>query len=298
MPNKLSDGDRRDICESYLAGESGVNLASRYNVGSATITRVLRDGGIPRSRKRPGMRRCELMGDQILALYADGIGYKGVADRLGLGSTAVYRFLVANGIKIRNRSEQQKARMDRATPDEIAQLTSAAHKAATGRPQTWDERCKRAKTREGKIAGISQAEIDLREGLISYGLTVNIQTAIGAYNSDLTCGTVAVEVWGGGWHWYGEHREIVDRRFRYFLDHGWNIIVVPITTYWPLSAEVISYLAGLIQELSSNPPAISEYRVIWGAGQFKIVGSANDDKIRIGKPICNPSDTPKWIDVS
>jgi hypothetical protein len=113
------------------------------------------------------------------------------------------------------------------------------------------------------------------------GIPTIAQQAIGPYNCDLGAYPVAVEVFGGGWHWYGDHVAIVPKRFRYILDAGWHILAVKIDAAFPLTSVTADYIAAYIQQARSDPSSRREYRVIRGAGETLASGSADDDQISI-----------------
>jgi transposase/very-short-patch-repair endonuclease len=280
----FTEAQKSEIIQKYQAGATLESLAQELGVTDGTISKRLKKWGCS---IRSGLR-LELDNLKIIDLFNQGVGTDGIAKEIGCSDTAIRTRLKKLGLGPRNRSEQQQARMDRASPEEKLRLLSAAHAAATGRSHTWEERCKRAKTHESSLDRMSDTERQLANLFRERGIEVEHQTAIGAYNCDLTCAPVAVEIWGGGWHWYGEHRRIFEERSRYIMDCGWNLLIVPITKYFPLTPAVADYLVFKIEEFRANPPPICEYWVIWGAGEFTTGGCADDKDFSIGKPICNP----------
>ena len=120
--------------------------------------------------------------------------------------------------------------------------------------------------------------------LADRGIKTIPQFPIGRYNCDLATDSIAVEVWGGHWHWHGAHLARTEERFRYIMNRRWNILVVCIQKSFPLTAAVGDYVASYIKTLSSSPPNICEYRVIWGAGEFSTGGRADDDYFSVKPP--------------
>ena len=63
--------------------------------------------------------------------------------------------------------------------------------------------------------------------LVARGITFVPQRAVAQYNIDLAIGdSIAVEVFGGGWHGYGRHAARFEERTRYLLSHGWHQVVI------------------------------------------------------------------------
>ena len=83
---------------------------------------------------------------------------------------------------------------------------------------------------------VSPAEIMLAGMLRDAGLDVIHQKAIGPYNVDLAAGSVAVEVFGGGWH----RRQAEGERLRYILDAGGMLSTSGLTAGVPTRARCCS----------------------------------------------------------
>ena len=78
----------------------------------------------------------------IVSLFDEGIGVRGIADRFGISPRPIERIILESGRKLRDRSEQQFARMARASAAERKALTSAANIAKRGLPNS-DETLRR-----------------------------------------------------------------------------------------------------------------------------------------------------------
>ena len=124
--------------------------------------------------------------------------------------------------------------------------------------------------------------------LIERGLDVIPQKAIGPYNVDLASGTVAVEVFGGGWHGYGRHRRRAPERLRYILDEGWNLMVIWIIARRraPLHAAAADYVASFVELASGDPSIRGQHRVVWGDGQEVASVGFNIDDLSAIPPRC------------
>ena len=107
------------------------------------------------------------------------------------------------------------------------------------------------------------------------------QHAIGPYNCDLGAYPVAVEIFGGNWHWSGRHLLRSPERFRYILNAGWHILVLHITRRCPVTIEIADYVAAYVDETRRDPARRREYRVVGRAGELLTAGSVDDDEITI-----------------
>lgn len=272
--------DTREIARRYAAGESRHSLMKRFGVGEKVIYRALAENGVER---RP--RRRPASADRVAEMFLSGIGVAKIAKSLGTCVPAIVEALAERGLEPRGRSEQQRARMQRASPTERKLLASAANKAMRGRARTFDEKCKMAATFEARQnRRSSKAENRLAEMLRARGLAPTRQKAIGPYNCDLAIPGVAVEVLGGKWHWHGDHAARAEERTRYILNAGWHLLMIAVDRSSPLTAAVADYVVAYAKGARRNPTAPREYRVIWRAGKFSTAGSADDEKITLEPP--------------
>lgn len=112
-----------------------------------------------------------------------------------------------------------------------------------------------------------------KSGSDSAGVETTLQKAIGPYNADLAAYPVAVEIFGGNWHARGRHAARFPDRVRYFLDQGWNLVIVWVLDRrrWqsaiPLTPAAADYIASFVQLTRRDPSTRGQYRVIWGDGK-------------------------------
>lgn len=284
MPAKiLFDTHGDDIVKLYQSGLSVNAVAERLGVDGKSVRSVLKKKRISiRGRPLSDIKKLEQTRQrfaEIQSLYLSGIGVAGVANRLGLIRTQVELVLRENGVPLRNASEQQYARMNRASPAERKALAKAANEASRGRKASFEELCRRAKSLENTSQRISWIERKFFLLARNRGLVLQQQTAVGPYNCDFTFGSVAVEIWGGHWHFTGDHAARTEERFRYILNAGFSIVTQVINETRPLTSAVADNLITRINALSLNPPSPRRYEVIWGDGEFSTGGSLDDDKI-------------------
>lgn len=229
--------------------------------------------------------------DHIVNLYAKGIGVTGIADKFGISKSPIERILRENGIPLRNCSEQQQARMDKSTPEQKAAQTRAAHDALRGKKRSAIELNKRARTRERTKSHVSALELRVERLLKNTGIDTKTQTAIGPYNCDFTCDAVAVEIWGGGWHWHGRHIARSEERFRFIMDRGFNIIIACIDSrrrhFGVCEAEQLAFE---IKAANANPTILRHYRMIWCGTDFATATSADADHFSFEPPFTGARD--------
>lgn len=228
--------------------------------------------------------------DYLIREYLGGKSEYALALELGVSRTPIRRILLENGIAPRSHSDAGLVRAGQMSPGQRRAQASAAHMAATGRKKTVAEQCLTAQTRQERGLFISARERQLAVMLAERGIEVIHQQAIGPYNCDLGAAPVAVEVYGGNWHWSGDHRRRVAERFNYILNAGWHILVIPATNISPLTSAVADYVVAYIETARRDPTRPREYRVVWRAGEFVTVGGVDGDNIAIEPPFTSRRD--------
>jgi very-short-patch-repair endonuclease len=288
MPVKFSTADVNYIINKYATGVGTLAISKALGVGYQPVTRILSENGVHLRNKREAVIAGVLSKvsiAEIISLFSNGIGVNGISERFGVSRAAVGNILKDQGIALRNRSQQQFARMKNATPEQIKALTKSAHDAVRGTKKSRSSQEEFAQTKEARGSGISSpAEYALASMLKDRGIETVRQKAIGIYNCDLASGTVAVEVFGGNWHWHGNHLARTEKRFNEIMNSGWNILAIAVNASSPLTDAVADYVAAYIQEVGRNPPVTCEYRVIWRAGEFSTGGRLNDENFSIEPP--------------
>ncbi len=230
-------------------------------------------------------KRTDIDPRYVVRKYTGGVGVQGIAEALGCSPSPVERILRERGVKLRNRSEQQFARMKRASKAEIKNLTAAAHAASRGSVHSQEYREKIAKTREERCLHTSPLEDMIFSDMQARGLSLKRQTAIGRYNADFTIDSIAVEIFSGGWHFVPSRRSFEERRINDFLDGGWGVIVLCLDSRRrPYSPAVADYLYSSIEGARSDPSAAGKYRVIWGAGEYESTGSLENNEVSLVPP--------------
>lgn len=230
------------------------------------------------------VKRLDIDIDDLVREYLAGRSQKELSDSLGVSRPAIRRRLVERGIEVRDPSEAERTKWQRMNPEVRARQVAAAHAAARGRRRTDADLCQRALTRQERGLGISGLEKRLASMLEERGLATVAQEAIGRYNCDLGAFPVAVEIWGGNWHWYGRHIARTEERFRYVLDAGWHLLVLHVTNRHPLSEGLADYVVSYVEKARRDPAARREYRMVWRGGELTTAGRADDDEISVVPP--------------
>lgn len=219
--------------------------------------------------------------DDFIPQYIQGESILSISNRLGVARKTIALNLTKNGIKLRTQSQAGIINWSKMTPERRQQQVKAAHKATLGRIPTFKECCKSANGRERNLCTVSEIEVEFAQLMKEAGINFAQQTAIGPYNCDFTAETVAIEIFGGNWHWYGDHLARVEKRFRYILYSGWHIICLTGYGGVEIGKPSLHYLASYLDFVRRNPLMTREYRVIRGAGDLLACGGMYDDKISI-----------------
>lgn len=222
--------------------------------------------------------------DNLVQRYLSGEGVKPLAAEQGVSRTTLTKFLVSQGIAIRSISEQQRINATRSTPSQRRIRAAAAHAARRRQRDTPETLLLRAQRNEQRQQGISPWETVVAEMFRERGLEFRQQTAVGPYNADFTSGSVAVEVFGGRWHFSGRHRARAQERFRYFLDRGWHVVILLITSELPLRTSSADYIITFCDTASSFPSSVRQYRMVGGDAEVLIRQSADDDQLTTEYP--------------
>lgn len=226
----------------------------------------------------------------LISDYRRGLSENRVAKKYGISRIAVRKRLIEAGVHIRGRSEAETLKWTQMNTRQRRRQVRAAHNASRGRKAPRSELRRRAKARErgarlGRYgATISPNERKLKRMLARRGIATVSQQAIGTYNCDLGADPVAVEVLGGQWHSTGDREARTLKRIRYFLDRGWHVVLVVITTEHRLSRESAEYIATFVKRARRNPSMRREYRMIWCRAELLASGSVDDDEITLIPP--------------
>lgn len=282
MAKLLKEDQEKIVAELYQNGMAIKAIADKFCVSNNCIHNTLHRLGI--STKRKCLTK-DLDINKVLELYNHGVGVAGVARKLGYGRTAMTNFFKKHNIYIRNASEQQFERMKYSTPEQIAYLTKAAHKAAKGRTKTEEEKKKSAitKFKNSKVKSVYE-KIFIKE-LQQQKIDFYYQYPMNIYNIDFIINGVAVEIFGGSWHLTGQHKEQFPKRTKFILDKGYPILFIFIGKEKNFIKMINDVILPNIAEMSRDKLFIGKYRILWNEGKFVTEG----DKTTVDKALECPT---------
>lgn len=281
MPTPRIPVDVDNLVRRYNAGESIRKISAAVGVSEKVVRKRLLESG---TELREFFVSQETTG-AILARYAAGETQGQIAESLGIHQATVSNLLARHGARI-GRGDAAVRRWERMSAADRQALVRPAHDAARGVKRTESELEARAITNQRKRSHVHPGETALAEVLTEHGLSVVQQQACGRYNIDLAVnGTVAVELFGGGWHGHGRHLDRLPQRTKRIADAGWAQMFVWVVSHRPFSmTDVANDVIAYIESAGSDPASRREYRVIWGDGQLHAAGSVDDHEVALVPP--------------
>ena len=264
----------------YVAGEGAQRLAAEFGISEQRLSNELKARGLFRDKAARYALAAQRMSAtlraqtglpdaEIARRYIAGESENALAREFGVARTVITCRLRMAGVERRGSTEANRMMMAKRTPEENARNVAAAHVATANREQTLEEKIRRAKTRQERQTHTSPNELRFAKMLGERGISDCIpQLAIGPYNTDIGAAPVAVEIFGGGWHAYGDHARLAETRIRYILDQGWNLVIIWIDERrrrFPVKAA--DYVAAFIEQARRDPTMRGQYRVIGSDGK-------------------------------
>lgn len=220
--------------------------------------------------------------NKVLELYNHGIGVAGIAKRLGFTRTQMMRFFRRNHIHMRNPREQQIERMKFSTPEQIAHLVDAAHKASKGRKFDVEEKERRAvgRYKSKKINSIyEQIFIKILDEL---NIKYEFQLPIGVYNVDFLIDGVIVELFGGDWHCSGYHKEIFPTRTKFLLTQNYPILFVFANDKNLFEKEIYEKIIPMIKKMKTSDKG--KFTILWKNGEYSSSGDISNVETALIRP--------------
>ncbi len=238
-------------------------------------------------------RRKPINDARAIQLYQSGLSEKAVAEEMGVGRRAIRLRLLEHGIEPRGRSAAMFLRMAQMTETERKANAQAAHDASRGSAHSDESYRQSALTRQRTQSYGSPVEAELAKTLRDRGLETISQQAIDRYNCDLGADPVAIEVFGGGWHWSGQHLAILPKRTRTLFALGWDILVVWVDKRWPLGNDLADFVNTYVRSRRQRPHAAREYLVVRGDGVVTVAVGSDfvDGETLIPSEVKRPSRT-------
>lgn len=240
-------------------GLTYAKIAEHFRVTEYTVKRAMIDYGLLQRKKgrkfldvSPGY--IEARADEFqrfLALHNQGMGYAEIAAACGKSQAYVGKLFTLNGYKF-----------------DSFYKTKAAHNAVRGTKRSLEDLEKRAIGKERKPPKMSRWESFFADWLTSQGIEFTFNKAFGKYNFDFAIGdSVAVELFGGGFHADGRAAARLNDRMTYILNRGWNVYII-----WCLSKEetifpgCLNDFLSFLKSRSGDKSGCCQYRVIWSDG--------------------------------
>lgn len=193
-------------------------------------------------------------------VYLSGQSLSETSAVTGFSFGIVRKMLETIGQPLRDRTSALRLK-------DTAKMTEAAHNATRGQPILMSSKIKAAKTRENRLTGLTEEELRVGDFLVG---EKTFQKAIGPYNVDIAVnGSIAVELFGGGWHGCGRHQARHAERFEHILNADWDALIV-----WDIygcgndPAAINDELVTLTKIREGDPASPSQCRVIWGTGEL------------------------------
>ena len=205
-----------------------------------------------------------------VALYvANKMAPREIARQFNISLTSLRHWCVDAGVA-RTGSEELYARWARGEQPN----TKAANEATRGRKANPESLIRAAATRQsiGTIK-VSKLEIAIAKELRKRGVSLTAQLAVGPYLADIAIGSVAVEIWSGYWHLYGEHAGKFGRRIREFTKRGYSTLIIWNGRCRASAPFLADQIIANINLADGSPAGWSKYRVIRCRSNSATVGS-------------------------
>lgn len=278
MADKTDPARVDHAVQEYLAGKRAIIVQRETGVSRTVIYKALRSSAPQLIRGR----RRRIDATEMVRLYLTGVSEKALADRFGVNRWTVRARLVENGVAARGRSEAEFVKWANMTLVQRERQVAAAHAATRGRRCSLEERIKRAHANMLLGNYISHYEREFAAMLASRGVAdVVLQQAVGPYNCDFGIAPVAVEIYGGYWHWGQGHLIRTPERYRYILNAGWHILAIRIIKKDGVGRAIADYTIAFVEQMRRDPTLRRQYRVIGGRAKLLAGGSIDDDEITI-----------------
>ena len=180
---------------------------------------------------------------------------------------------------MRSLSEANQLMMSKRTTEENIRNSAAAHDAVRGKTYTHEESCRRAISRQNNftVSKLSPYERAIAKELSLHGIKFIPQKAIDKYNVDFAVfDSIALEIFGGGWHSGGYHRSVFDERSKKIFDCGYTMVICWVGfSYEFIPSAIVDYLVTLNNILCSDPSSRCKHYVIRCDGETSAIGSSD-----------------------
>lgn len=263
---------REFLQSSYDKGVTRAELGRKLGLSAKVLTRIEGELGVTLP-KRTGRKKFYDVSpafleshkeqfNRFLELHNQGLTFTEIAKACGCSQSQVGKLFSVYGYKF-----------------DTAYKTKAAHDAVRGQKRTIEDLEKRALSREKTPPQMSRWESWFAEWLTSQGIEFTFNKAFGKYNFDFAIGdSVAVELYGGGFHADGRAAARLNDRMTYLLNRGWNVYII-----WCLSYEKAVFpgclddFLAFLKHTGRDETFRGKYRVIWSDGDPVSFGGYESD---------------------
>ena len=219
--------------------------------------------------------RITLDNRDLVRRYVAGESVNRLAARYGVSRNVINVRLDNAGVPRRGRGEAERVKWAGMSAPQRARQVAAAHEARRNTPDPESAKIARAHARARKGGFDSEHERCLHDLLLERGVVCIPQFVVGPYVCDLGAPPVAVEVFGGNWHWSGRHLRRLAARVDYLFDAAFHVLVVQQSVEHPITGAPADYVVAYVEAARRNPAAWREYRVVRGAGE--VIARARSD---------------------
>lgn len=218
---------------------------------------------------------------EIVTLYNSGFSVKRLASHFGCSRNVISNRLDRVGISARNRSESMYLRMSQTDAKGRLDLVAGANKAM--RNSTKEQRANRLQK-----AAISKQKSGVRIGILEDFVFDSMkpynpisQKPFMAYNIDIACGTVAIEVHNSsGFPHATPHHQ---KRIINLLKGGYTVVYIKMRAIIVINEVAMNKLRFICEQSSTNPSISGKYWVIRGTGELAAVGELDGDNLSVIK---------------
>jgi hypothetical protein len=220
----------------------------------------------------------KLGGTSAVEEYKAGEGLVGVSGRYGVDTGLMRVWLGMNGVTVRGRADAGKVRAATMTVEQRRAMVARANAAASGRVTTFQQRCARAASRQGRPGSVIRpGHRDLMGFLKKQGRPVMMEQAIGPYNLAVSTGSrVVIEISNknGAGPLHGQDRLT---RVRFILAAGWDVLFLRvISADFDVSTTAKTSILRLAAWRDAHPDAPPRWAVLHRDGHILQEGTEAD----------------------
>jgi hypothetical protein len=217
----------------------------------------------------------------IIEGFKSGKSVLALAGEFKVSRQVISKRLKDAGIVLRTGSEANIIRMANTSAEQRRELVKKANEAMRNMPDDLiaSAHCKMAITRQRSLSQVGDKEIDLFNALQNRGYDPVLQFPFMAYNIDIACGKVAVEIHNSTANPHTIPK--LRKRIENLLKHGWSIIYVKIPRKKTIDPAALEEVISFHQSSSRNESAVCQYRVIDSAGKLCAAGHFNGNNFSL-----------------